>query len=117
MNNFPTELIYVLVLAAFALVQYLLKRFGRPEQHDDTSPNDALDRPYDKVEEPPVASALQSISVDHFGRGQASSALSAPVRSRFSRLLLMGTRRDVQNAIVIATIVGRCRAYEPHDVR
>ena len=24
--------------------------------------------------------------------------------------------RDVQNAIVIATIVGPCRAFEPHDV-
>ena len=117
MNNFPTELIYVLVFAALALVQYLLKRFGPPEQHDDTSPDEAFEKPYDRIEEAAVASSLRSVSVDQFGRGQASSALSAPVRSRFSRLLLMGTRRDVQNAIVIATIVGRCRAYEPHDVR
>ena len=117
MNNFPSELFYVLAFAAFALVQYLLKRFWTPEQHDDTSPNDALEKSYDKIEEPPVATALQSVSVDHFGRGQASSTLSAPVKSRFSRLSLMGSRRDVQNAIVVATFVGRCRAYEPHDVR
>jgi hypothetical protein len=37
-------------------------------------------------------------------------------KQRFSRQSLMGTRRDVQNAIVIATIVGPCRAFEPHDV-
>ena len=117
MNNFPSELIYVLVFAAFALVQYLLKRFGRPEQHDDTSPDEIFEKPYDKIEEPPVASALQSASVEHFGRGQASSTRSAPVGNRFSRISLMGTRRDVQNAIVVATILGRCRAYEPHDAR
>ena len=117
MNNFPSELIYVLVFAALALVQYLLKRFGTLEQHDDASPDEAFEKPYDKIEELPVATALQSVSVEHFGRGQATSTLSAPVRSRFSRLSLMGTRRDLQNSIVIATIVGRCRAYEPHDVR
>ena len=117
MNNFPTELIYVLVFAALALVQYLLKRFGGQEQHDDTPPNDALETPDDRIEEPPVAPALPSVSVDHFGRGEASSTVSGQVRSRFARLSLMGTTRDVQNAIVIATIVGRCRAYEPHDAR
>ena len=117
MNNFPNELIYVLVFAALALVQYLLKRFGGPEQHDDTPPRDALETPYDMIEEPPVAPALQSVSVEHFGRGEATRTLSAPVRSRFSRSSLLGTTRDVQNAIVIATIVGPCRAYEPHDAR
>ena len=117
MNNFPTELIYVLAFAAFALLQHLLKRFGTPEQHDDASPNDDLEKPYDKIEESPVASALQSASVEHFGRGRAASTRSAPVGNRFSRISLMGTRRDVQNAIVVATILGRCRAYEPHDAR
>jgi hypothetical protein len=29
----------------------------------------------------------------------------------------MGNRRDMQNAIVIAAIVGPCRALEPHDIR
>ena len=59
MNNFPTELIYVLAFAAFALVQYLLKRFGTPERHDDTSPDETVEKPYDKIEEPPVATALR----------------------------------------------------------
>jgi hypothetical protein len=27
----------------------------------------------------------------------------------------MGTRRDVQNAVVVAAILGPCRAFEPHD--
>lgn len=117
MSNFPTELIYLLAFAAFALVQYLLKRFGRAEQLDGTSPDETLEEPYDKIEESPVASALQSASVEHFGRGQAASARSAPVGNRFSRISLMGTRRDVQNAVVVATILGPCRAYEPHDAR
>jgi hypothetical protein len=29
----------------------------------------------------------------------------------------MGTKREVQNAIVIATVLGPCRAFEPHDIQ
>ncbi|MBA4262471.1 MAG: hypothetical protein C0443_10780, partial [Comamonadaceae bacterium] len=35
---------------------------------------------------------------------------------RFSRRSLMGNRRAVQDAMVIAAILGPCRAYQPHDI-
>jgi hypothetical protein len=28
----------------------------------------------------------------------------------------MGNRRALQDAIVVATILGPCRAYRPHDI-
>jgi len=45
-------------------------------------------------------------------------AVPAPARRtarRFSRRALMGNRRAVQDAVVIAAILGPCRAYQPHD--
>jgi hypothetical protein len=35
---------------------------------------------------------------------------------RFSRRSLMGSRCAVQDAIVVAAILGPCRAYRPHDI-
>ncbi|MDP1717671.1 MAG: hypothetical protein Q8L40_06310, partial [Burkholderiales bacterium] len=63
----------------------------------------------------PVAAAFDV----RFGRSGAPSAAIAAAHPerRFSRRSLMRTRRDVQNAIVIATILGPCRAFEPHDIR
>jgi hypothetical protein len=117
MNSLPTELIYVLAFAAFALVQYLLQRFRTSEQLDATPPKEALETLDDEVKESPIASVHQLVSVDDLDRSKTSSAPTAPARSRFAMASILGNKRDVQNAIVIATIVGRCRAYEPHDVR
>jgi hypothetical protein len=40
----------------------------------------------------------------------------APARiRRHSRRVLLGSPRRVQDAVVVATILGRCRAFEPHD--
>ena len=117
MNNFPTELIYVLAFAAFALVQYFLKKFEGQEQHDDTPPDETFARSNDDIKEAAVASVLKPASVDHFGRGEASRVPTLPVRTQFDRASILGTKRDVQKAMVIAMIVGPCRASEPHDVR
>ena len=37
-------------------------------------------------------------------------------RQRFSRRALLGNRRKLQDAVVIAAIVGPCRAVDPHDI-
>ncbi|HEY0858589.1 MAG TPA: hypothetical protein VGE16_16105 [Albitalea sp.] len=49
--------------------------------------------------------------VEQLGRSEAPPA-ERPARAphRYSRQTLMGTKRHVQNAVVIATILGPCRA-------
>ena len=119
MKNLPEELIYVLIFAAILLFQYVMKRFG-PQQQPQ-SPQDEPDP--DIPEQAPAAPEISPVSTwsdIRFGRSEAPGASFAlPQRRsrRFSRSALMGTKRDVQNAIVIATILGPCRAFEPHDVR
>ena len=117
MNSFPTELIYILAFAVFALVQYLLQRFRASERLDATPSNETLETLDDEDKQSPIAPVHQPVSVDDFDRSATSSAPTAPARGRFAMASILGNKRDVQNAIVIATIVGRCRAYEPHDVR
>ena len=125
MNSFPTELIYVLVFAAIMLFQYMIKRFGQQQQQQqqqqqeqqDSAQDERLAQIPEEVMETPAASPVSSVAVGHFGRDEAPGASSALPGRRFARRSLMGTRREVQNAIVIATILGPCRAFEPHDVR
>ena len=117
MNSFPTELIYVLAFAAILLFQYLMKRFGPQEQQEATAQDEHVEQISQEVRENPAASTTSSVTVGYFGRTEAPSACTVPTRRRYARGSLIGTKRAVQNAIVIATILGRCRAYEPHDVR
>lgn len=115
MDRFPTELIYGLVFAAIVLFQYLLKRFG-PQQQTEFPQDEQLEQIPEEVKETPVAFPVSGVAAGHFGRTGVPSASSVLPQRRFSRRSLLGTKREVQNAIVIATILGPCRAYEPHDI-
>ena len=115
MNSFPTELIYVLAFAAVLLVQYLMKRFG-PQEPQDSAQDEYLPQGFEAAKEIPAALSASNLNIGFFAGTEAPSA-SAPTRRRYARRSLIGSKRAVQNAIVIATILGPCRAYEPHDVR
>lgn len=129
MDSFPTELIYVLIFGAILLFQYLMKRFG-PQQQPDAAPREAplpqekpaaqeefLEDIWGRAPAVPEVSPVAAASDIRFGRAEAPSATVTLPGRRFSRRALMGNRREVQNAIVIATILGPCSAYEPHDIR
>ena len=116
MKNLPEELIYGLIFGAVLLVQYLMKRLV--PQPQPSAPQDEL--------APEIAEQMQAALEDSsgaaaaetgFGRCPPRGTAPASGRRRFSRKALLANRRDVQNAIVIATIIGPCRAFEPHEVR
>ena len=116
MNSLPTELIYVLIFVAIVLFQYMTRRFGQQAQQESAQ-RERLSKVPEEVEEPPEASLVPSVAVGQFGRTQAPSASPAHARRRFARGSLMATKREMQNAVVIAVILGPCRTYEPHDSR
>ena len=113
MKDLPTELVYGLGFAAIVLFQYVMKRFGQR----NSGQHEGLAQTPDEVKVTPAITSVSSVSVGQFGRGELPSAPSPLAMRRFGRASLLGTRREVQNAIVIATILGPCRAFEPHAVR
>ncbi len=115
MQSLPEGLVYVLLFGAVLLFQYLMKRFGPQAQAPQVDPD--LET-HAQEQALPEVSAVSIASDARFECAESPPALPArPVRRtrRFSRTVLMGTRRDVQNAVVIATVLGPCRAFEPHD--
>lgn len=115
MMNLPEELIFVLIVAIMLFGHYLMKRFGA---HQPPHPhNEAVPEFPEQTLTAPEISAISNWSDTRFGRSESPSVSIAVAQRRFSRKSLMANTRDVQNAIVTATIMGRCRAFEPHDVR
>ncbi len=125
MKNLPPELIYVLIFVGIFLFQLLTKR--RRMQAPQESGQDP--RQAQTADETATQNAgLEDDSAMAWGssrtavapreRPEAPPAPTAPrarPRRRFARQSLMGNPRDVQNAVVIAAILGPCRALEPTD--
>ena len=115
MKTVPAELLYLLLFLAVVVFQYLVKRClpQAPEAAWDELPEPASEAP----EVAPAATPAFGTAGSPFVGSAAPKPSLAPPRRRFSRSALMGSRREVQNAVVIATILGPCRAFEPHDIR
>ena len=119
MKDVPEELLYVLMFLAVVLFQYLMKLFG-PQAPPEPAWDERLEQIPEVAEDAPAALAASGMAGSEggqFGRNDAPRTSLAPRRRRFSRGALMGNRREVQNAVVIATILGPCRTFEPHDIR
>ena len=113
MKDIPSELLYVLMFLVIVLFQYVMKRFLPQEPAWD----ERLEQNLEVPEDTPSAPVASTSVAGQFGRNAAPETSLAPPRRRFSRSSLMGSRREVQNAVVIATILGPCRAFEPHDIQ
>jgi hypothetical protein len=124
MKSFPPELLIVLFFLAVTFVQILLKvmrsrRPSPPESAQDETHLADLQPAWEGAQAPSPSPARSSPSVSEirFGRSAVATASIPPPSGRFARRSLMGDRRAMQNAIVIAAIVGPCRALEPLDIR
>jgi hypothetical protein len=131
MKSFPTELIYLLIIGAILLFNYVMRQAASRRQSElprDEPPQDEPPQDEPPQDEPlpeiwgrapstPAVLPAPAASVEPARRSGAPSASSPLPRRHFARRSLMGTRRDVQNAIVVTTILSPCRAYEPHDIR
>lgn len=127
MDKFPQELVFALIFGAVMLVQFLLKRLrkrgllteteteAQAEAEAEEGPaRDTVAQLPRAAEAPQPAQALPTLAVPASPRAAPTPLRRDP--RRFSRRSLMGSRRAVQDAIVIAAILGPCRAYQPHDI-
>jgi hypothetical protein len=125
MNSAPTELLYVLLFAAVLLVQYLMKRFGARPQPDDALQEAPMTEEQPAEREAPAAeswgrapetAAVSLAAAQWTARLGAPAADAAMARRRAAaRSLLSG--RNLQRAVVGMTLLGPCRAQEPHESR
>ena len=131
MKGFPVELVYLLIFGAVLLFNFLMQKAVKRQQ-EEAARNAPVEEEIAEEEwrAAPAAPALTLTSMPrpepdqvaaHRRRVAAAAALPPMAREhkrlRVARQALFGARWDVQEAVVVATILGRCRADEPLDVR
>lgn len=125
MKGFPPELIYILIFGAVLLFNFVMQKAARRQQEEaarNAPPEEEI--PEEEWNAAAVAAAVrpepQEVLVHR--RSVTAPVAQAPQahaskRLRVARQALFGKRWDIQEAIVVSTILGRCRADEPHEVR
>lgn len=119
MKGFPAELIYVLVFIGIFLLQYLMKRRGSRAPAEPAPDASVPSTIYETREDlvtlgPPTRQwPLLPESDEPTSRTENSASGRVRPRGRFALRTLMGTQRDVQNAVVVAVILGPPRAFDP----
>jgi hypothetical protein len=131
----PTELlIYVLLFAAILLFNYVVQRIGRWQKQQELPPPELP--PHDLPQHEPERRDWEE---ETFGRGHRRAApppLREPVRARRAEAPLVAPavapsvarrraearsfltgRRNLRRAVIAMTVLGPCRAQQPHEFR
>lgn len=129
MKDIPIELLYLLFFAVVILGQYLAQWFKREQQKQQAEAAANADQPSHTADPddlpflpsaaPAQPAPAQSPETPPRRTRALGSAAPEPAparaRKRFSRDNLFGSRQGIQNAVVVATILGPCRAQTPYD--
>jgi len=126
MKGISEELIFLLIFAAIIIGQHLLQWFRKNKekwQDDLKKPGDQQSQdpetdelPFLRTPPPGEPPALETIPDKTQSRRSVTPEVApAPPRKRFSREILFGSKRRTQDAVVVAMILGPCRADAPHD--
>jgi hypothetical protein len=121
MGPIPEDLIVFLLFGLFVLIQIVRARQRKKARRAEpvvAAPAGIEEEPVAAVPFPPVPWTPALIEGPQTAPPRVPRAVPAPTRTdarRFSRRRLMGDRRSLQDAIVIATILGPCLAQRPRD--
>jgi hypothetical protein len=122
MKGFPIELIVGVLFGAAMLLNFVMQRAAKRQRVEPTQAEpleeeipEEVWRGQSAAVSPPAAATHGAPSL----RAEGAPATPHPRagQRRFDRRTLLGTRRRVQDAFVVATILGRCRGEEPHEIR
>ncbi|MDH5538791.1 MAG: hypothetical protein OEY03_05240 [Rhizobacter sp.] len=123
MKGLPIELLFVLFFVGMMLFNVFKQRAAarRPPEatQDEPDPDEIPESVWGRGTQDPTSLTDAAAPTPASRRVAAPAASVAPAvrRRRFDRQALLGSRRRVQDAFVVATILGRCRADEPHEER
>lgn len=121
MKGFPTELIYALLFGAALLLNFVMQRVAKRKQREvvqnEPLPEEIPEEVWGHAPLTPYVMP-EPVAVGAPARRAAAPTVPPARRGRrFARRSLFANRRKVQDAFVVAAILGRCRADEPHDIR
>lgn len=120
MGPIPEDLIVFLLFGLFVLAQIVRARRRRKARRAGAPPVVATEAEAVPADPTPVflpwaAPVAEGPRPKPAARVRHLPAAALPDARRFSRRRLLGDRRSLQDAIVIATVLGPCLAQRPRD--
>ena len=116
---------YGLFFAVFLLFNYFMqqaaKRARQRQEQEQAQQQDAApppdDEPLDNLwgRRPQADWPAPAAHIKPARRVEAIAAAPAPSPGRAARSALFRSQEDLRHAIVVMTVLGPCRALEPHD--
>ncbi len=110
-------LLYGLLIAGFLLFNYVMQRLSKKAQQEQA---EALPPPPGAGPPEDIwgrASAVPPATPEPVAPAVPAQRAEAPAqpRRRTASGILFRTRKDLRHAVVLMTVLGPCRALEPHD--
>ena len=108
------QILLLIVFILVPLINFLMQR-ARRHLEDQTPKDKAMAQIRREAQTTPASLPAPRASRDRV-HGSEEPTVAAPLsRQRFSQRSLLENRRDVRRGIIIMTILGPCRTFDPLD--
>jgi hypothetical protein len=108
------QILLLIVFILVPLINFLLRR-ARRRLEDRTPQDEAVTQMRRQAQTTPASLPAPRRSRDRL-HGSDEPTVAAPLsRQRFSQRSLLENSRDVRRGIIIMTILGPCRTFDPMD--
>lgn len=119
-------LIYVLFIVGFLLFNFLAQQLGRRArqqqeraQQQESAPvpveYELLQDAWGRTPQAELPEAAPVVTAPSRAARRVEAIAAAPAPQRRSATSLLRSRQGLRDAIVIMTVLGPCRALDPHD--
>ena len=108
------QIILLLAFILVPLINFVIQRVKRRLEHEIPAEESVPQiRRQAKAISSPALPLAPRASLDQ-GRGsQATTVSTRPSTRHITKRSLLGAQRDVRRGIIIMTVLGRCRAFDP----
>jgi hypothetical protein len=108
------QIILLIVLILAPLINFVMQRVRR-RLENQIPQEESVAQVRRQVQVIPTRPPTPRASRDRVHGLQSRAVSTPPSRNRFTKSSLLGTTRDVRRGIIIMTLLGPCRAFDPLD--
>jgi len=108
------QIILLIVFILVPLINFLMQR-GRRRLEDQTAQDGAATQMRRQAQATPALAPTPRASRNLVREAQEPTVATPLSRRRLSQRALLENRRDVRRGIIIMTILGPCRTFDPLD--
>ena len=109
------QILLLIVFILVPLIKFVMQRVRKPVESETPADEPVLGTPRRAQATPESPPPTPHASRNEVHASQAPTVATLLSRGRFSKRSLLGNTRDVRRGIILMTILGPCRAFDPPD--